>query len=64
MWAQRLFLKKCKKIVKFYQIKYLWFTCTFFIEIANIDWSQHPRMSFQHNKNMVTSHFDIVFKTL
>ena len=29
------------------------------MEVAAIDWCQHPNMSSQHNKNMTTSHFDI-----
>ena len=34
------------------------------IKVATIDWSQHPHMSFQHNKNMTTSHFDIFLHIL
>ena len=30
------------------------------IEVATIDWSQHPHMSSQQNKSMTTtSHFDM-----
>ena len=35
------------------------------IEVAAIDWSQHPHMSSQHNNNnMTTSHFDILLHIL
>ena len=49
-----------KKHVTLYQNKHLSCSYEVCIEVANIKWSQHPHMSSQHNKNMTTSHFDIL----
>ena len=46
----------------FYQNEHHQCSCKVHIGVATVDWSQpHPHMSSQHNKNMTTSHFDILF---
>ena len=40
--------------ISLYQNKHVW--CLH--RVANVNWSQHPHMSSQYDKNVTTSHFD------
>jgi hypothetical protein len=57
MWAQRSFCIWTLKTM-FYQNKYHWCSCKVSNRATTNDWSQHPHMSSQQNKNMITSHSD------
>ena len=52
------------KQIHLYQNKHLRCSYQVCIEVATIDWSEHPHMSSQHYKNITTSHFDIFLHTL
>ena len=56
---KRSFLHEHKKVYS-YQKQHLWYSCKVCIEVAIIDWSQHPDMNSRYNKN---DHypFDIIF---
>ena len=50
------------KVSRLHQNKHHWCSCKVCIGVAIIDWSQHPRMSSQHNKNMTTSTISYIFR--
>ena len=61
MSAQRPFLHEHQNILHYYHNNYHWCSCSIWIGVATIDWRTHPHLSSQHNKNMITSHFDDYF---
>ena len=61
MLTQRLLLHEHQKLFHYYHNKNHWCSCKVCIGVATIDWRIHPHLSFQHNKNMTTSHFDSLF---